>query len=168
MPMKNYRALIPVKVMGTLDKWNPAAWKTEAFLRQSADRFHRAVSDKKSDKKRKRCKNRFLFLSDFRRFYRTVELNDFRLESSARAIVSQNVHYDGIAGFEFPGDFVKGFQIGDANAIDSLKSGRLHFKASLPLESLTSAIKLVGLISLRASLFRLRSCRFRSIAASVR
>lgn len=31
MPMKNYRALIPVKVMGTLDKWNSAAWKTEAF-----------------------------------------------------------------------------------------------------------------------------------------
>ena len=31
LPMKNYLALIPVKVMGTLDKWNPAAWKTAAF-----------------------------------------------------------------------------------------------------------------------------------------
>ncbi len=31
VPMRNYRALIPVKVMGTLDKWNPAAWKTESF-----------------------------------------------------------------------------------------------------------------------------------------
>ena len=31
MPMRNYRALIPVKVIGTLDKWNPAAWKTESF-----------------------------------------------------------------------------------------------------------------------------------------
>lgn len=31
IPMKNYRAVIPVKIMGMLDKWNPAAWKTEAF-----------------------------------------------------------------------------------------------------------------------------------------
>lgn len=31
MPMKNYRALIPVKVVGTLDKYNPAAWKAESF-----------------------------------------------------------------------------------------------------------------------------------------
>ena len=32
MPMKNRLVLIPVKVSGTLDKWTPAAWKTEAFF----------------------------------------------------------------------------------------------------------------------------------------
>lgn len=31
IPMENYRAVIPVKVIGTLDKWNASAWKTDAF-----------------------------------------------------------------------------------------------------------------------------------------
>jgi hypothetical protein len=31
MFLPNDTVLIPVKVMGTLDKWNPAAWKTDAF-----------------------------------------------------------------------------------------------------------------------------------------
>ena len=31
IPMRNYRAVIPVKIMGTLDKWNAAVWKTDAF-----------------------------------------------------------------------------------------------------------------------------------------
>ena len=31
IPLDNYRIVVPVKIMGTLDKWNPAAWKTDAF-----------------------------------------------------------------------------------------------------------------------------------------
>ncbi|MEJ7713480.1 MAG: hypothetical protein WKF84_27455 [Pyrinomonadaceae bacterium] len=27
----NYGIILPVKVMGTLDKWNAIAWKTDAF-----------------------------------------------------------------------------------------------------------------------------------------
>jgi hypothetical protein len=29
--LKTYRALLPVRVMGTADKWNPTRWKTDAF-----------------------------------------------------------------------------------------------------------------------------------------
>ncbi len=29
--LTNYKIVVPVKVMGNLDNWNPAAWKTEAF-----------------------------------------------------------------------------------------------------------------------------------------
>jgi hypothetical protein len=29
--LKTYRALLPVRVMGAVDKWNPARWRTEAF-----------------------------------------------------------------------------------------------------------------------------------------
>lgn len=32
IPLNNYKVLVPVKIMGTLDKWNPTAWKTEAFF----------------------------------------------------------------------------------------------------------------------------------------
>lgn len=31
IPLNLLKAVIPVKVMGTLDKWTPTAWKTEAF-----------------------------------------------------------------------------------------------------------------------------------------
>ncbi len=31
IPLDNYRIVVPVKIMGTLDKWNAAAWKTDAF-----------------------------------------------------------------------------------------------------------------------------------------
>ena len=31
IPMDGWKIVVPVKVMGTLDKWNPAAWKTDAF-----------------------------------------------------------------------------------------------------------------------------------------
>ena len=31
IPMENLKIVVPVKIMGTLDKWNPTAWKTEAF-----------------------------------------------------------------------------------------------------------------------------------------
>ena len=31
MFLNNYRIVVPVKVTGTLDKWNPATWKTDAF-----------------------------------------------------------------------------------------------------------------------------------------
>lgn len=29
--LKTYRVILPVRVMGTADKWNPTRWKTEAF-----------------------------------------------------------------------------------------------------------------------------------------
>jgi hypothetical protein len=29
--LKTYRVILPVRVMGTTDKWNPTRWKTEAF-----------------------------------------------------------------------------------------------------------------------------------------
>jgi hypothetical protein len=29
--LKTYRVILPVRVMGTADKWNPARWKTDAF-----------------------------------------------------------------------------------------------------------------------------------------
>ncbi len=29
--LKTYRVLLPVRVMGNADKWNPATWKTDAF-----------------------------------------------------------------------------------------------------------------------------------------
>ena len=29
--LTNYKIVVPVKVMGNLDKWNAAAWKTDAF-----------------------------------------------------------------------------------------------------------------------------------------
>jgi hypothetical protein len=31
IPLDRYKTVVPVKVMGTLDKWTPAAWKTDAF-----------------------------------------------------------------------------------------------------------------------------------------
>jgi hypothetical protein len=31
MPLTDHKIVIPVKVMGNLDKWNPATWKTDAF-----------------------------------------------------------------------------------------------------------------------------------------
>jgi hypothetical protein len=31
MPLTNYRIVVPVKVLGTLDKWNAATWRTDAF-----------------------------------------------------------------------------------------------------------------------------------------
>ena len=31
IPMTNYKIAVPVKIIGNLDKWNPAAWKTDAF-----------------------------------------------------------------------------------------------------------------------------------------
>ncbi len=31
IPMTNYKIAVPVKIIGNLDKWNPAAWKTGAF-----------------------------------------------------------------------------------------------------------------------------------------
>jgi len=39
IPMKNYRAVIPVKVLGTLDKWSPVTWKTEAFYGNPLSEF---------------------------------------------------------------------------------------------------------------------------------
>lgn len=29
--LTNFKIVVPVKVTGTLDKWNPATWKTDAF-----------------------------------------------------------------------------------------------------------------------------------------
>lgn len=37
--LTNYRVVVPVKVMGTLDKWNASAWKTEAFYGNSLTGF---------------------------------------------------------------------------------------------------------------------------------
>ena len=31
IPLDNYKIVVPVKIMGTLDKWNAASWKTDAF-----------------------------------------------------------------------------------------------------------------------------------------
>jgi len=31
MPLTNHKIVVPVKVMGNLDKWNPTTWKTDAF-----------------------------------------------------------------------------------------------------------------------------------------
>jgi len=31
IPLDRYKTVVPVKIMGTLDKWNAAAWKTDAF-----------------------------------------------------------------------------------------------------------------------------------------
>ena len=31
LPLDRLKIVVPVKIMGTLDKWNPAAWKTDAF-----------------------------------------------------------------------------------------------------------------------------------------
>lgn len=39
LPMRNYKAVIPVKIMGSLDKWNAAAWKTEAFYANPLTNF---------------------------------------------------------------------------------------------------------------------------------
>ena len=48
------------------------------------------------------------------------KLDDLRLKISCPAIVCQNVHHDGIAGFQFADERVKCFQIGHANAVDAL------------------------------------------------
>ncbi len=37
--LTNYRVVVPVKVMGNLDKWNAAAWKTDAFYGNPLTRF---------------------------------------------------------------------------------------------------------------------------------
>jgi len=29
--LTNYKVVVPVKVMGSLDKWNASTWKTDAF-----------------------------------------------------------------------------------------------------------------------------------------
>lgn len=31
IPLDRYKTVVPVKIMGTLDKWNQTAWKTDAF-----------------------------------------------------------------------------------------------------------------------------------------
>ena len=31
MPLSNYKIVVPVKVLGTLDKWSPATWRADAF-----------------------------------------------------------------------------------------------------------------------------------------
>ena len=31
MPLNNYKIVVPVKIMGGLDKWSPATWKMDAF-----------------------------------------------------------------------------------------------------------------------------------------
>lgn len=39
LPMRNLKIAVPVKVMGTLDKWSPGAWKTESFYGNSLSGF---------------------------------------------------------------------------------------------------------------------------------
>jgi hypothetical protein len=47
-------------------------------------------------------------------------LNDSLLDDARKFVVARDVQDDGVAGFQFSGDVVKSFQIGDVDAIDAL------------------------------------------------